>query len=170
MKCSNPVFFNGRWMSAYRVSKLTGIPPTTIAQRAGRGLPLDQYGERGIKPKKYDFRGRMMSVSEVAALTGYDRTCIYKRIEGDRIRDVPADYVPRELHYITHSGKTLCASDWSRLTGIPRPTILYRLSKGWPVDKALTIPSGGQESASRSGRCNALQFRRPTRRSKLPCA
>jgi hypothetical protein len=38
---------------------------------------------------------------------------------------------------IEHDGKTLCASDWAKLTGIDKNTLLYRL-KHWPIERALT--------------------------------
>jgi hypothetical protein len=39
--------------------------------------------------------------------------------------------------YLTHEGKTMNISDWSKETEIPRSTIAYRISKGLPVDKVL---------------------------------
>lgn len=39
--------------------------------------------------------------------------------------------------YITHDGKTMNISDWSKETGIPRSTISYRMGKEMPVDKVL---------------------------------
>lgn len=39
--------------------------------------------------------------------------------------------------YLTHDGKTLNISDWSKETGIPRSTIMYRMGKELPVEKIL---------------------------------
>lgn len=38
---------------------------------------------------------------------------------------------------LTHNGKTLNISEWSKETGIPRTTIMYRLEKEWPIEKVL---------------------------------
>lgn len=38
---------------------------------------------------------------------------------------------------LTHDGKTMNITDWSKETGIPRSTIAYRLSKELPMDKVL---------------------------------
>ncbi len=39
--------------------------------------------------------------------------------------------------YLTHDGKTMNISDWSKETGIPRSTISYRMGKELPVEKIL---------------------------------
>ena len=42
--------------------------------------------------------------------------------------------------YWTHSGKTLCLNEWSKLLGVS-PGMLHKRHKlGWPVDKILTTP------------------------------
>ena len=46
----------------------------------------------------------------------------------------------RSNREITHDGRTLCISEWARVTGIYRKTIAKRLSNGWTVSQALTTP------------------------------
>jgi hypothetical protein len=41
--------------------------------------------------------------------------------------------------WITCNGKTLCVSEWSRITGIKRATISKRLSLGWSDEDSVTI-------------------------------
>ncbi len=36
---------------------------------------------------------------------------------------------------ITYNGKTLCAEDWSKETGIPATTIRWRFKHGWEVER-----------------------------------
>lgn len=86
-------------------------------------------------PSRYIFRGQRLTVAEIAALTGRDKANVHRCIEGESIREASEQSAP---HYVTHDGKTLALSEWSRLTGIPRPTIIYRLSRGWPVAKVLS--------------------------------
>lgn len=39
--------------------------------------------------------------------------------------------------YLTHDGKTMNISEWSKETGIPRSTITYRMNKELPIEKVL---------------------------------
>ena len=43
---------------------------------------------------------------------------------------------PTAIH-LTHNDKTLNISEWSKETGIPRSTIMYRLKKNMPIEKVL---------------------------------
>jgi len=45
----------------------------------------------------------------------------------------------RRCIFITYKRKTLNATDWSSLTGIPSDTIISRIHRGWPVRLALTV-------------------------------
>jgi len=38
---------------------------------------------------------------------------------------------------ITHEGKTMCAAEWARKTGVPYKRLLRRLRDGWPAERAL---------------------------------
>lgn len=39
--------------------------------------------------------------------------------------------------YLTYENKTMNISEWAKETNIPRTTIMYRISKGMPIDKIL---------------------------------
>lgn len=41
--------------------------------------------------------------------------------------------------FITHNGKTMCMKDWANETGIPYPTIQYRVSQNKTPDQILEI-------------------------------
>lgn len=47
----------------------------------------------------------------------------------------------RGNRYLEFKGLIKCITEWSELTGINVGTIRDRLNKGWPVDKALTVPT-----------------------------
>lgn len=48
---------------------------------------------------------------------------------------------------ITAFGKTLCASEWAEITGIPAPTIYDRLNRGWTGEKAVSPSIRKKKSA-----------------------
>lgn len=43
-------------------------------------------------------------------------------------------------HRLSFNGKTMSVAKWSEQVGIKQNTIVYRLARGWPVEKALTKP------------------------------
>lgn len=45
------------------------------------------------------------------------------------------DHNPTHSTYLTVDGETRNISEWSRLSGIPRTTLLYRLSQNLPLSK-----------------------------------
>lgn len=46
----------------------------------------------------------------------------------------------RNNHYITFNNKTQTAQEWGEEIGIKPNTIIYRLKRGWSVERALTTP------------------------------
>lgn len=74
------------------------------------------------------------------------------RMTLDRI-DNAGDYTPENCRWVTRAvqnvnkrncvrytwnGKTQTLAEWSRETGIGRVTMLRRLQRGWPIERALT--------------------------------
>ncbi|WP_102158692.1 hypothetical protein [Zhihengliuella halotolerans] len=47
----------------------------------------------------------------------------------------------RNNHRVTWRGETRTVKQWATATGIKANTILYRLRRGWDVERALTTPS-----------------------------
>lgn len=52
---------------------------------------------------------------------------------------------------IVFNGRALSIRQWAKEVGIPNPTIVCRLKRGWPVEQALTIPPDAMRSACRRG-------------------
>lgn len=53
---------------------------------------------------------------------------------------------PVNSNYLTIDGVTRNISEWSKITGVPRTTILYRLSKNVPLDKLFNKESDDNET------------------------
>jgi hypothetical protein len=45
----------------------------------------------------------------------------------------------RNNHLLTFDGETLGITEWQRRSGVDRHTIMRRLQKGWPIERALTL-------------------------------
>lgn len=46
----------------------------------------------------------------------------------------------RDVRLLTIDGKTLCITEWSELTGVPKGSIFNRLNRGWPERDAVYQP------------------------------
>jgi hypothetical protein len=49
--------------------------------------------------------------------------------------------------FLTHEGKTMNISEWSKETGVPRSTIMYRMNKGLPTDKILERKEDNEQNS-----------------------
>lgn len=54
---------------------------------------------------------------------------------GEVLKKYYQDNEPANATYLTIDGETKNLSEWSRITGIPRTTLLYRLNKNMPLDQ-----------------------------------
>lgn len=86
---------------------------------------------------KLTFKEQTKSIYEWSEITGIKVQTIYSRIsQGLPPEDVltkPVKASNRVGRLITFNGKTMNTSDWSKETGIPQPTIWYRLNQGLPA-------------------------------------
>lgn len=42
--------------------------------------------------------------------------------------------------FLEYNGRRETVAEWSRITGIPYPRLIWRINKGWSVERALTAP------------------------------
>ena len=113
------------------------------------------YGGRGINICD-EWKNDNKSFFKWALENGYSESLTIDRINND-LGYCPNNcrWVTNEQQYknkrqnimITYSGITLCASDWSKKTGINAQTIRWRYKKGWDVEKIFnTLPDPYKES------------------------
>ena len=72
-----------------------------------------------------------------AVRKGYIRSCGHLRTQNatenlDKHRNSAHNAI-----YLTYENKTMNIAEWSEETGVPRTTIMYRLSKNLPMNKVL---------------------------------
>lgn len=104
------------------------------------------YGARGIVVCD-EWKNDFMAFYNWAIKNGYNDTLTIERV------DVNGIYEPcnckwatkeeqnrnkRTNRKISFCGKTLCVSEWARLTGIEKNTLKERLNRGWSIEKTLT--------------------------------
>ena len=114
------------------------------------GKEYHRYGGRGIGVCEEwlvyeNFR-------DWAKSTGYDESASFGECTLDRV-DNDGNYEPSNCRWIslseqfinrgnqytvTYRGETLTVSQWSKKVGIEYRTLLYRIKKGWDLDKAFT--------------------------------
>ena len=51
--------------------------------------------------------------------------------------------------FLTLNGETACIAEWSRRVGIPHNVINWRHTRGWPIEKILTLKSTPRNSVCR---------------------
>lgn len=142
-------YFRGKHMTRADVALLTGLSPSAITLRINGDVIEDRpfvprQHRRDGTAKRYEFRGEMMTVKEIAAVTGLALPTVYGRMCGDTflehddarpLYDLATNSVP-----VFHRGETMSISAWARKLGIPVATLQWRLTYGWPVKRALTEP------------------------------
>lgn len=108
------------------------------------------YGGRGISVCD-EWNNSFIAFMEWANDNGYDDTLTIDRINYNR------DYCPENCRWISndeqqlnkrnnrlleYNGEKHCIAEWSRITGLSYQTIYSRISNGWEVEEALSMPSG----------------------------
>lgn len=110
------------------------------------------YGGRGIKmcPEWIEEKG-MYVFCEWALNNGYQDNLSIDRI------DVDGDYTPENCRwiplaeqqrnksttrYIEYKGETRCMAEWAEILNVDYDLLCARLSNGWTMEEAVTIPKG----------------------------
>lgn len=83
--------------------------------------------------------GNTVEVPLYGVTKGYIKSCgCYRSKQAAKTLQKIKQHNPTpNAKYLTHNGQTMNLTDWSKETGIPRTTIMYRLGKQLPIDKIL---------------------------------
>ena len=97
------------------------------------------------KRPKIEYKGETHTVSEWSKITGISAKTIWWRINtGWSVEDALTTKAimgannKANQYYVTFNGETKCISEWARITGINRGTLLARIRYGWSVERTLT--------------------------------
>lgn len=103
------------------------------------------YGERGIKvcERWFKFENFLADMGE------RPKGLTLERIENDKgYYQTNCKWATRKEQnnntrsnvFVTYNGKTQTISEWARESNMNHSCLLRRINKGWPVEKALTMP------------------------------
>lgn len=106
------------------------------------------YGARGITvcPEWHD----SFAFFSWALSNGYNDSLTLDRIDCNKgyepsncrwISSFDQQKNRRNNHIIEFNNERHCISEWARITGISKTAILSRISRGWSIVEALTVPS-----------------------------
>lgn len=129
-------------------SKLMGVWRTMIFRCENpKSNRYERYGGRGIRV--CDEWHDIDVFTEWAERNGYRHGLTIDRIDTDGM------YCPENCRFINykeqannkstnvfleHNGERKTIADWSRTTGIPYGTLMYRVRKHWRTEDILTVP------------------------------
>lgn len=105
----------------------------------------NNYGGRGIKLCKrwYDFENFYKDMGKRPKNTTIDRIDNDGNYEPTNCRWATPKEQSNNMRsnvILSHKGKSLTISQWSNKLNIRRSRIAWRISNGWSVEKALTVP------------------------------
>lgn len=107
--------------------------------------PIEQANNKRSN-RRLTINGTTHTVAEWLRLKSINRSTFDDRIAHgwslEEALNTPAGTATNNAksRMITHEGKTMCLSQWSRETGINATTILQRMKRGWSLRDALFIP------------------------------
>ena len=83
--------------------------------------------------------GNEIDVPLYGVINGKIKSCGHLRAEkaAENLAETRKTHPNPTAIYLTFEGKTLNISEWSKETGIPRTTIMYRMDKNMPIEKIL---------------------------------
>lgn len=149
--------YKGAYLSLGAISRLTGISQRTLYSRIVRGMSIDAAiseptkkpggnNPAGPKPRLYEFRGKHLTIAQIAGILGCGLQTVYNRrvgarvLEGAELEAARPKESPSNARLITYKGKTGCLASWARKFNLSANTIRSRLNKGWSVEHALRAP------------------------------
>jgi hypothetical protein len=128
---------SGRTQSLTAWAKEIGIGRRALWNRLGKGWPLELALSAG---KRELFKGKP-AVAPLARKAGVSaRLALYRRAAGHPMEKVlqPTALPHPPQHPLTFNGQTKSITEWADALGISQSALSSRLSRGWPLERALS--------------------------------
>lgn len=126
------------------------VPSNTVLNATYNELTIQHYTSKPDTEKYKSWNtsvwvhcvcscGREIDVPLYGVINGLIKSCGHlKSIKAvEQLEKIRQENPTPTAIYLTHEGRTMNISDWSKETKIPRSTIAYRMSKGLPPEKIL---------------------------------
>jgi len=85
-----------------------------------------------------------LTVRKSAEFLGLKKSTLERKIQQDSVLKAIWLARPRSYKTLTYNSETQRLVDWAKKTGIPRPTLNFRIQNGWCPECILTAPVGRQ--------------------------
>ena len=130
------ITYGGRTQNLTAWAKEIGIGRHALWKRLATGWPLEQ----ALSGKRELYKGKP-ALAPLARKAGVSaRAATYRRAVGHPMEKVlqPGVLPHPPLHPLTFNGQTKSITAWANELGISHTALSNRLSRGWPLERALS--------------------------------
>lgn len=134
-------FQSPTWRSWYNMLYRCGEPTSRAQERYRRKHPV--YGRVTVCERWKSFENFLEDMGERPEGCTLDRIDNTGNYEPGNCRWATAKAQNRNRSsnvFVEYQGRRMCVSDWAEELQINHSTLVYRLRRGWPVERALTAP------------------------------
>jgi hypothetical protein len=131
------ITYRGRTQNLAAWAKEIGIGRRALWSRLAMGWPLEQALSAG---KRELFKGKP-ALAPLARKAGVSaRLALYRRAAGHPMEKIlqPTALPDPSEHPLTFNGQTKSMTEWANELGISKTGLSQRLSRGWPLERALS--------------------------------
>jgi lambda repressor-like predicted transcriptional regulator len=131
------ITYDGRTQSPAAWAKEIGISRRTLWARLAMGWPLEQALSAG---KRELYKGKPV-LAPLARKAGVSpRLALYRMAAGHPMEKVlqPTALSHPPEHPLAFNGQTKSLTEWANDLGISQSALSQRLSRGWPLERALS--------------------------------
>jgi hypothetical protein len=132
------ITYGGRTQNLRAWAKEVGIGRRALWSRLAVGWPLEKALSAG---KRELFKGKP-ALAPLARKAGVSaRLALYRRAAGHPMEKVlqPTALPHPPEHPLTFNGQTKSITEWANELGISQSALSQRLSRGWSVERALSL-------------------------------
>jgi lambda repressor-like predicted transcriptional regulator len=131
------ITYDGRTQNLRDWSQEIGISWRALQNRLAKGWPLEQALSAG-KGELYKGKPALAPLARKAGVPA--RLALHRKAAGHPMEKVlQPGVLSRPLHHpLTFNGQTKSITEWANELGISQSALSNRLSRGWPLERALS--------------------------------